>query len=141
MPSSSPFILDVPSFRFRALAALAGRAPLGGAREVALACFMAARLAAATGGRQALPPAARQARAAGARTWFASLALPAPSRIPLARLADATIEGSPRAVADALATVTAVTATWLDEPAQFEMERVIAELRAEDGAGSAAARA
>ena len=31
-------------FRFRHLAALAGRAPIGGAREVALACFVAARL-------------------------------------------------------------------------------------------------
>ena len=39
-----PYALTAPVFRFRHLAALAGRAPIGGAREVALACFVAARL-------------------------------------------------------------------------------------------------
>src|SRR5215216_5312955 len=40
-----PYALPAPVFRFRNLATLAGRAPIGGAREVALACFVAARLA------------------------------------------------------------------------------------------------
>src|SRR3954453_19876564 len=39
-----PYALPTPVFRFRHLASLAGRAPIGGAREVALACFVAARL-------------------------------------------------------------------------------------------------
>ena len=39
-----PYALPAPVFRFRNLATLAGRAPIGGAREVALACFVAARL-------------------------------------------------------------------------------------------------
>src|SRR5204863_7354540 len=40
-----PYALSAPVFKFRHLATLAGRAPIGGAREVALACFVAARLA------------------------------------------------------------------------------------------------
>src|SRR5690349_12491010 len=44
-PTAPPYALSSPAFRFRALAVLAGRAPLGGQREVALATYLAARLA------------------------------------------------------------------------------------------------
>jgi hypothetical protein len=40
-----PYALEPLSFRFAALAALAGRAPIGGQREVALATYVVARLA------------------------------------------------------------------------------------------------
>ena len=39
-----PYALTPTTFRFRALAALAGRAPLGGGRETALASYVVARL-------------------------------------------------------------------------------------------------
>ena len=91
-PALPPYALAVPSFRFRALAALAGRAVLGGPREVVLACFVGARLAAALvrGAEPALTDEVRAARASGARTWLGAIALPASTRVPLARLIDAT---------------------------------------------------
>lgn len=91
-PALPPYALAVPSFRFRALAALAGRAVLGGPREVVLACFVGARLATALvrGAEPALSDEVRAARASGARTWLGAIALPASTRVPLARLIDAT---------------------------------------------------
>ena len=81
-----PFSLDAPIFRCRALAALAGRAPLGGEREMALATLMAARLAEGMLPDVALSPMARQSRGAGARLWFSAMTLPAATRLPLARV-------------------------------------------------------
>ena len=132
MPHRPTYTLDAPAFRFRALAALAGRAPLGGPREVALACFMAARLAAGAAGSSPLPQPIRQSRATGARSWFASIALPANTRVPLTRLADATANAGRAAIADALAHVIAVTAQHLDSAAHSELERLIAELKSRD---------
>lgn len=87
-----PYALATPVFRFRALASLAGRAPLGGPRELAIACFIGARLAAALTPGSTLPhdDATRAARATGARAWLASAALPAPTRASVARLFDTT---------------------------------------------------
>jgi hypothetical protein len=86
-----PYAIAAPSFRFRALAALCGRASLGGPRELALACLIGARLAHVLVRE---PPRidddARAARAAGARAWLASVALPTGVRAPMARLYDAT---------------------------------------------------
>jgi hypothetical protein len=108
VPLLPPYALDTPRFRFRALAALAGRSPLGGEREVALAALLAARLAVGALPSQPLPQGVRVTRAAGARAWFASLALPPVLRQPLARLVDATtsvdgdgLDGALRAVIDA----------------------------------------
>jgi hypothetical protein len=130
-PTLPPYSLAAPSFPFRALAALAGRVPAGPEREVVLGCYMAARLAAG-----ALPPArigaeGRAARAAAARGWFAALAVPATTRIPFARLVDATVGGSAEAVAATLAAVVAVTASALDEGARAELEQLVQALRPE----------
>ena len=54
-----PYALDAPAFPFPALAALAGRAPLGGQRETVLACFVAARLVRDSVGPEAIPPSLR----------------------------------------------------------------------------------
>src|SRR5688500_148699 len=62
-----PYALTTPSFEFPALASLAGRAPMGGEREVALACLVVARLAA---GASALTSEVRGARAAAAKVWL-----------------------------------------------------------------------
>src|SRR3954471_18984953 len=85
-----PYALSAPVFRFRHLAALAGRAPIGGAREVALACFVAARLvsdccdpALPLGDDSPAPPCA------GAKAWLGTIAIPAPVRTPVARCAEA----------------------------------------------------
>lgn len=114
-------------FPFRALAIYAGRASLGRGREVALACLMAARLS-APGSGAPLPAPVRAARAAGASRWFASLALPAALRAPLARVAAASARESPSELGDALAEVIAAARKHLDEPSIAELDDVVRRL-------------
>lgn len=144
-----PYALALPTFRFRALAALAGRAPLGGPREAALACLLAARLAAplVAGAPVTFDDAARAARAAGARTWLASMAVPAAARVPAARLFDATgrpsaaevaIAPAPRRPARRSGAVRAVTAAPpVGEPIAVIRGRVAEAMRALAGAADA----
>ena len=114
-------------FPFRALAAYAGRAPLGRGREVALACLMAARLS-TPGFAEPLPPPVRAARAAGASRWFASLALPTPLRAPLGRVASASVSESASELVDALNAVIAAARKHLDEPSVAELDGVVQRL-------------
>lgn len=117
-----PYALAAPAFRFPALAALAGRAPLGGEREAVLACLVAARLVHGACGPRALPVALRQARAGSARVWFSSVAVPAPMRVPVVRLIEATGRDDRPALAEALRQVTEVTAGILDAAASSELQ-------------------
>src|SRR3954467_15528570 len=95
-----PYALASPVFRFRHLATLAGRAPIGGAREVALACFVAARLVAdCCDPSLGLEDEARAARCAGAKAWLGTIAIPAPVRAPVARCAEASAHESSREMA------------------------------------------
>ena len=123
-----PFSLDAPAFRFRALAALAGRAPLGGEREMALATLMAARLAEGMLPDTALTPMARQSRAAGARIWLSAMTLPAASRVPLARVVEASEGESRAAVAEALAAYAGVANAMLDPGSRVELTDLLAAL-------------
>ena len=120
-----PYALTTPHFRFRALAALVGRAALGGEREVALATLLAARLVVGALPPQLLPQGVRITRANGARAWFASLALPAALRQSLARLADATTSVDRDSLEPALRTVIEVTGPQLDVPALAELNEVL----------------
>ena len=108
----------------------AGRAPLGGAREVALGCLMAARLVAGTLPPDPLPLAVRAARAKAARTWLASLALPAPVRAPLARVADASGRDAPAELAAALGAVIAAARRQLDAASITELESLAGRIGA-----------
>jgi hypothetical protein len=76
-----PYALSRPSFLFRHLAMQAGLAPIGGAREVVLGCFMAARLAAERepSGLE-LTEEARQVRAAAGRRGVGTLSIRAAER-------------------------------------------------------------
>jgi len=128
--AAPPFSLDAPAFRFRALALLAGRAALGGEREMALATLMAARLA-----EGVLPPCplsatARRGRGVGARLWFSTLTLPAATRVPLARVVEATESDTPGLVADALAALIELARPQLDSPARAEMAELLTALGA-----------
>jgi hypothetical protein len=123
LPPQPPYALAVPEFRFRGLAALAGRAPLGGEREVALAVLMAARLAA---GMLApwpppLPTAVRAKRATAARAWFASLTLQPALRMAILRVVDASAAEDPTALAGALRVLTTAAAPYLDTRAAGEL--------------------
>jgi hypothetical protein len=117
-----------PRFPFPALAALAGRVPLGRGREVAMACLMGARLAAGALPPLSLPAAARAERARGAAGWLASLTVPAKLRAPLARLYDATARGTGPELTAALRAVADAAAPHLDADARAELDRLAAEV-------------
>lgn len=128
VPPAPPYSLAPATFRFRALATTAGRAPLGGAREAGLACYVGARLAAGL-----LPPIElsddeRVTRAAAARVWLASLALPPAIRTPVVKLIDATRAATRAQTGAALVTVAEAAASYLDGPALAELRSLAAQL-------------
>ncbi len=125
-----PYAIAAPTFRFRHLASLAGRAPIGGAREVALACFVAARLAVECAGTFEQDPEGRAARAAAARTWLGTLALPSAVKAPLLRCAELSGQGTAAVVGREVAGVAAAAAGYLDAPSRTELEALATSLRA-----------
>lgn len=124
---SLPYGLEPIGFPFPALAALAGRLPLGGGREVALAALMTARLAASLRGQDLLTAPERTTRATAAKVWLASLALPASTRVPFARCVDAT-SGSALQVAGAMRSLVAAAGTHLDGASIAELEKLARQL-------------
>ena len=118
-----PYALEPLRFPFPALAALAGRLPLGGGREVALAALLTARLAHGAVAGDTLHPGDRATRASAAKVWLASLALPATTRVPFARCVEATT-GTPLQVAGALRSLVAAASTHLDGPSIQELEKL-----------------
>ncbi len=112
-------------FRFPALATLAGRRPLGGDREVALAAFVCAHLVAGAASPVALGAEVRARRAAGARAWLAACTLPAPARAAFARVIDAAAQDDPATLRSALRGVLDVVGRTLDGPARSEVEALI----------------
>ncbi|HET9425721.1 MAG TPA: hypothetical protein VFO55_10150 [Gemmatimonadaceae bacterium] len=121
-----PYALDTPVFSFASLAALAARAPLGGAREVAVATFAAVRMAEELR-PDGLPVEERQARAAAGRKWMSTLSLAEPVKRALLELIAAT-ERDASATAAALRRVTEVTGGGLDAASRSEVERLAREL-------------
>jgi hypothetical protein len=122
-----PYSLRSLAFPFPALAALAGRLPLGGGREVALASLTAARLANAMLEPDPLPVAERTTRAAAARVWLASLALPPVTRAPFTRCFDSTV-GSAIGAASAIRSLLAVASGHLDLASGQELDRLARRL-------------
>jgi len=125
VPVLPPYALETPRFRFRALAALVGRSPLGGEREVALAALLAARLVVGALPPLPLPQTVRITRANGARTWYASLALPAALRQSLARLVDATTSVDGDGLEAALRAVIDLSTPALDAGAIAELRDIM----------------
>lgn len=117
-----PYALAAPEFRFPALAALAGRRPLGGDREVAVAAFVTARLVAGALPSSALDGEMRHARSTAARAWIAAMALPAPTRQPFVRVIDATARPDAADLRTALGTLIDALARYLDPRARRELE-------------------
>jgi hypothetical protein len=109
---------------------MAGRASLGGPRELALACFVVARVVAgddadagAEGGGS-ISPDQRRERIQAAKHWLAAAAVPGPLRMALTRLADAALEGDRKAIRAAVDSVMTVTANQLDPAARLELGRL-----------------
>lgn len=121
----APYALEPTPFPFPHLAAMAGRAGMGGPREIALASLVVARLVAdACSYPVPLTADQRRARAQGARHWLGSAAVPTAARGAFLRLADATGGDDTGAVADALESVIAITANQLDQGSRLELARL-----------------
>ena len=129
MLGPSPYALATPAFRFKALALAAGRAPLGGPREAALAALIGARLTAGMIGPGVLAADVRAARAEAARGWLGTIAVPAVTKVAVARLIESTVRNDPAALVAAVAKVTDVTAPYLDRAARSELEQLGVALR------------
>jgi hypothetical protein len=124
-----PYALSAPVFRFRHLAALAGRAPIGGAREVALACFVAARLVSdCSDPALDLDEASRTARCAGAKGWLGTIAIPSPVRTPVAKLAEASATADPAVMAPLVASLAKAAESFLDAASRSELDALMATL-------------
>lgn len=122
-----PYVLSPTAFRFPALAALAGRAPLGGHREVVLAAYLAARLADDSLPERGLARTVRAERAGHARAWLSTLALPASVRPALGVLVEAS-GGEWTSLSSAIRTVMTVTSSFLDPSARLELDKLAASL-------------
>lgn len=115
-------------FRFPALAALAGRRPLGGEREVVLAALVCAHLVVGVLPEHALPTDTRARRTTAARAWLATMALPAAARAPVARVIDACGRDDPSAVQQTLRALIDGIGRSLDAAARRELERLGTQL-------------
>ena len=124
-----PYALSAPVFRFKHLASLAGRAPIGGAREVALACFVAARLAAECTATRDEASTGRSGRCAGAKAWLGTLALPAAVRGSVSKCAELSVSGNPAEVGKEVATLVVSAASYLDSQSRGELVALSAALR------------
>ena len=124
-----PFALQTPHFRFKALAEQAGRAALGGDREVALVCFMVARLGAGMLPPITLTQADTGMRAASTKNWLASLTLPGPLRAAAIAAIDTVATGDRGASARAIASLANAAAPQLDPPSVEELMELSDELR------------
>lgn len=125
-----PFALTRWTFPFPALAAQVGRAALGGPREAALASLAAARLCIAL-----LPPyditlEDAAARGAQARSWLSGLTLAAGLRHNLAAIFEAAGSGDRSLAADSMEKLVGPGSPGLDPAAGEELQKLIAELRA-----------
>ena len=128
--SLPPYALPSPAFPFPHLANLAGRAPIGGAREVALACFVAARLAAdCSAAAPELDEPGRAARSAGAKGWLGTLTLPPALRASLLRCLESTADGSPAAISRELNELAMAGSGYLDAGSRAELDALVAALR------------
>ena len=123
MPTTlPPFAIAPPVFRFRHLASLAGRAPIGGAREVALASFVVARLVAECIDGTDDNRTQRAARSIAAKGWLGTLALPQPVRGAAGRCADLSVDGERGPLARDLRDLMVAASGYLDARSRNELE-------------------
>lgn len=127
----TPFAVERALFAFPGLAAVAARAPLGGAREALAGALMVARMAGGMRLPHPLPIETRRARAEHAKGWLSALTMPTKVRTALLRAITVSALGDRSVMADALGGVTEVTAPHLDKVARLELTRLTELLRQE----------
>lgn len=123
-----PYALAPPVFRFRQLAILAGRAPIGGAREVALACFVAARLADERLAEGEEDYAQRAIRSVAAKAWLATLSLPQAVRAAAGRCVDYSADADRVAVCREVRSLVTAASTYLDKQSRTELDQLAGSL-------------
>ena len=121
----APYSLEPTAFAFPSLAAMVGRAPLGGPREAAMACLLVGRVVRdAFLLRDQLTSEQVKQRAATAKHWLGSAAIQPQLKTGLGRLVDATASGDAAALKVALDGVMTITANQLDPGARLELGRL-----------------
>src|SRR4051812_41308953 len=115
------YSLEEPVFPFPALAAAAGRATLGGPREVTLACLMAARLATALVDPFEIAAEQHRERADKARQWSSTLSVPGDIRAMLMRVIELAGRCDTGAAGAALDDLAGVASSHLDDASRAEM--------------------
>jgi hypothetical protein len=90
-----------------------------------MAALMVARLSCDAIGPRATEVKQREERATAAKSWLASIAVPARARPALVRALDATARDA-AAVAAAIDELMKVGAAWLDEPSLAELRAITA---------------
>ena len=128
--ATAPYSVTPTPFRFPALAALAGRAPIGGQREIVLGTYVAVRLADDALSDVGLSVDARADRARAARHWLGMIALPSPILAALVKAAEATTRDS-GTIAEGLRSLLEAVDLSLDEASRAEMRILIGALAAQ----------
>lgn len=126
--NAPPYALAPNPVPFPALAAHAGKAALGGDREVAIACFVIARLAAGLLPPYAIPTEMRVKRASACRTWLASQALPTAIRAQLLAAAESTAAAERSAISAAVRALRGQAAKHLDSASRQELDSLATRL-------------
>jgi hypothetical protein len=122
------FALVTPSFRFRSLAAAAGRASLGGDRETLLACMQLGRLCAGMLPPYELTRELTLERTENTKQWLSSLAVPSGIRSTAFGILGG-LTGHDRArLAEAFEDLVKAAPAQLDEAARIELTHLIQEL-------------
>jgi len=128
MIQAPPYALEAPVFRFKALASHAGRASLGGDREIALACFAVARLALGLLPPFMLAPGDAATRIANTKQWLSSLSVPPSARSACSAVADAVATNNRRTVVHAVSGLIEACVRHLDQASVAELHELMAEL-------------
>jgi hypothetical protein len=125
LSATPPFSLAPATFRFRAIASLAGNAPLGGHRESILACYVVGRLAAGLLLPYRLDTSAVRTRAGHVKSWLGSHALPPLCRTACAKIVDGVGRGDRAQIGTGLTELTQTLSPYLDTMAMAEMNGLI----------------
>lgn len=123
-----PYALAHTPFPLPALATYAGKAALGGDREVAIACFVIARLAAGLLPPFALPTELREKRSTAFRAWLSSQALPATVRADLLAAAESTASAERSSISAAIRALRSDAEKHLDGASRQELDSLAARL-------------
>ncbi|MGH7603385.1 MAG: hypothetical protein ACRENK_05215 [Gemmatimonadaceae bacterium] len=122
------FALAVPEFRFRSVAALAGRASLGGDRETLLACLQLGRLCAGILPPYSLSRDLTVERTEQTRQWLSAIAVPSGIRSTAFGIFGGLTGHDRTRCALAFEDLVKAAAGQLDEASRMELNGLIQEL-------------